>query len=553
MVQSDADLFFDAAKARDHEHMLSLIRCGRSIDREDAYGFSALHKAISKDPPDLEAVKLLLRFDAGPGELGFGNELPRRITPLHYAAIHGHPELAKILLAAGANPVPRTLAHWITPMEDAVRHGHVAVLRVIIEHHMAKPIENRPTEGLADAVIMGASVWCFEALIILLEYGREMSPKIITRDTLRRAFCGAIEPGICGIDSESVDKRFRESGEDNLLITLTFLLNAGVRFRDDELQRLLYLTCCDTRYENTVRLLLTFNPTICHYHFFGAIDSQNLTLVKEMMTSYSILYDGRLAVECDTEPDVVQFLYVISEVEHARLGEKFRSIPIIHFAAWGLQKATIQYLLDNDSEGGAVINRRDDSGRTPLMYAFDGTIRNNSYSRLTVIEFIIDHGGSVILQSSNGLTALHYAVQLGCLAIVNLILESGADPDVKALTNSDMNVGQRQRPIPAANSPSTRCWTPLHCAVQHTNISVLIIRALLENRADPDVPDANGMTPLNMILAEGWNTPESRRTRSCAAKWLLLYGADPDIRGNDGKTARDWASERRVSLEDLIY
>ncbi|PYH93137.1 ankyrin [Aspergillus ellipticus CBS 707.79] len=558
---SDAQLFYEAARDRDPARMLSLTQSGRDINTFDG-GWSALYKAVAEHSSDLETIKLLLCFKANPGLSGYSKPGCPRKMPLHLAAMGGNVELVKLLLDAGAHPAPRTLRYWRTPLEEALQNGHFPVFSHIIETFLLKPFEQRPTEGVADAVILAASRWSVEPLILLLNYGKEVKSKIVTQDLLRRAFCAAIEPGSCGCDVESVDKRFADTGVDALLKILNILLEAGANFCDEELQRILYSTCCDKRYAKVVQLLLTFKPRISYYHLFGAIDSQSLLLVQDLIMSYSDLNDGRLVVICNTEPDVVQYaamcgslaifryLYVTSEVDQATWGVKIRPTPIIHFAVWGLQQATIQYILYTESQG-TLINKKDEYGQTPLMYAFDGTVKSSAASRLSVIQYLIEQGSSVTARSNDGLTVLHYAVRLGSVAAVRLLLKVGANPNAKAIAGSDMHEENNQL---CMHLPGTsRCRTPLHYAVdQQSKVSVDTIWALLESGADINACDADGVTPLNLLLAEGWDTDEAREVRIDAAMLLVQQGADVDIKSKDGKTARKWASERDVSLEAMV-
>lgn len=60
-----------------------------------------------------------------------------------------------------------------------------------------------------------------------------------------------------------------------------------------------------------------------------------------------------------------------------------------------------------------------------------------------------------------------------------------------------------------------------------------VVKLLLDNGAAPNCVDARGRTPLGMAL--GTNRPNADKI----AVELLRYGADPDLRTGNRKTARE--------------
>ena len=103
------------------------------LEQRSKDGESALHTAAIKGDPD--TVKELLKA---------GHEVDPRtppgagisMTPLHWATFHGHEEMVRLLLEAGADPLAGD-EHGKLPMqmaEEAGRSGVAAILRRRLAH-----------------------------------------------------------------------------------------------------------------------------------------------------------------------------------------------------------------------------------------------------------------------------------------------------------------------------------------------------------------------------------------------------------------------------------
>ncbi len=108
-------------------------------------------------------------------------------------------------------------------------------------------------------------------------------------------------------------------------------------------------------------------------------------------------------------------------------------------------------------------------------------------------------------------TALHRAVYHGDVALGDLLLARGADP------NATTPIGQ----------------TPLHVAVLVDQPA--LVERLLAAGANPNLTTDRGQTPLHwaVIRARAWHVQR-----------LLAGGADPNVADAEGRTPRDWAALR---------
>jgi ankyrin repeat protein len=91
-----------------------------------------------------------------------------------------------------------------------------------------------------------------------------------------------------------------------------------------------------------------------------------------------------------------------------------------------------------------------------------------------------DHPDQVQETGGEGETTLHQAVRLRLPDIAEVLLQLGADPN---------------------GCPPETGWTPLHEAVRRSydeDRDMHLIRALLDHGADPNRPDTNGETPLDL-------------------------------------------------------
>ncbi len=74
---------------------------------------------------DLAKVTALLEAGAEPDPQGIA-------TPLYFASQGGHLEIAKVLLANGANP--NAQSNWGTPLHISARRGHLEIAKILLQH-----------------------------------------------------------------------------------------------------------------------------------------------------------------------------------------------------------------------------------------------------------------------------------------------------------------------------------------------------------------------------------------------------------------------------------
>ncbi|KAK6538292.1 hypothetical protein TWF694_011171 [Orbilia ellipsospora] len=188
----------------------------------------------------------------------------------------------------------------------------------------------------------------------------------------------------------------------------------------------------------------------------------------------------------------------------------------------------VEYLLE---EAKCNVNDRNSDGMTPLYYAVareSGEGHLVPRSDLGLVKLFIRHHADINYKCSaieNSPRPLHFAVLYGRQDLVQLLLESGADP------NGSAKDGR----------------TPLHCVPQKNSSCVDLVRVLLDHGADVNAVDDEGKTPLLTVLME------TTVYDIGAIKLLLERGADPNVRSAAGDTPIRLAEKyESIELVELL-
>jgi len=146
----------------------------------------------------------------------------------------------------------------------------------------------------------------------------------------------------------------------------------------------------------------------------------------------------------------------------------------------------------------------------------------------------------------NGDTPLHLAVRNGDPAIVQLLIEAGADPRKTnlsgesvletALKNRRMRIAERLIAVGAPFEGDRLLFEMVNAGVSDRDV----YRLLARHGARFDVVDANGKTPLLLAIEQ---------ERPALVKQLILHGADVNQPGRDG--TRPLTAANRLGAERI--
>ena len=167
-------------------------------------------------------------------------------------------------------------------------------------------------------------------------------------------------------------------------------------------------------------------------------------------------------------------------------------------------------------QGGAEINARDERGRTAMMAATHA-------NRVENVRALIEAGADINIRDNRSDNPFLYASAEGLYEIVNLTIEAGADTRLtnrfggtalipaaerghveivrELLTRTDVDV----------NHVNNLGWTALLEAIilsEGGERHQQIVQLLVEHGANINIPDKNGITPLEHARARGFTQIE---------------------------------------------
>src|SRR6266404_1148492 len=178
--------------------------------------------------------------------------------------------------------------------------------------------------------------------------------------------------------------------------------------------------------------------------------------------------------------------------------------------------------------------------RSLLRHGLDVDILNGEcmtplgYARhCDVVECLIYHGADVNWKTILGYTLLHRAAYNGLIDVIRVLLKHNADVNVQDMDG--------QTPLQMAILGCAGC------RAGRRGDYLQIVRQLLQHGANPNARDEKHQTPLHFVSRTRYSSKQDM------ARILLEYGADIDLKDNEGKTQSEVAlKEGERELAQLI-
>ena len=450
----------------------ALLAQGADPNLPDREGFTPLHFAAHYG--HLEMVEKLLAYEANPNAQDKNEE-----TPLHLATRQGHTHVAEALLKHRANPnFPNN--NKATPLHFAAYYGHLIIMEKLF-HYKANPnAQNK--EGITP-IYLTAQQGHADATRILLSHGAE--PNIPNNEEATPLNIAA-ERGRTAVTQVLLDHRTDPNLPDRKgnsplhfaafygnpeIVEKLIAHGANPNVQNKEGVTPLYVAV-EKGYTAVVEVLLKHStkPNIPNNQKVTPLQiaiEKGQTAITQLLLDHGA--DPNLPnikantplhfAICRGNPETVEKLIAHGANPHALNDQGYTPKDYLEFVEDPEKKAAIERILE---QAETIRNRK------ICTAAAEG--------RIDIVTALLHCGVSPKAEDKNGDTTLHLAAAEGHPAVVEVLLEHGANPNTK--TQSGGN-------------------TALHLAIIEEHPTVVEI--LLERSADPHVLNKKGLTPKDYL------------------------------------------------------
>lgn len=421
----------EAARRGDVEGVRALLSAGADVNAANRFGVVPLHAAI--EAGDAALTRVLLDAGADVARVDRAGE-----SPLMLAAHAGEPATVAVLLEHGAVVAARDVRYGQTALMIAARHGHLDVARRLLDAgadvnaatspqpppRFMPPSESPP--GLSKGVGIVRAGWpegrgkrfpaggAKTALLYAAREGHlEMTELLVERGAeLEQADGNGVTPLLAAILNANVFRVARSGASDHLAIA-NLLLDAGA----------------------SVAAMDWYGET----PLWAAVDLRNLELgpadkATGVRTEALALIERLLGAGADPNARTREFpherRYIVTVVGSVAWVDLTGQTPFLRAAAAG--DLTVMRLL---LAHGADPNIATDAGTTPLMVAagvnsaVGETFTEGPAALLAAVQLAHSLGNDIDAVNSMGVGAVHGAANRGADDVIEYLAANGARLD----------------------------------------------------------------------------------------------------------------------------
>ncbi|XP_029953506.1 poly [ADP-ribose] polymerase tankyrase-2-like [Salarias fasciatus] len=455
------DELLESARSGNEEKLMSLltplnVNCHASDGRKS----TPLHLAAGYNR--VKTVQLLLQHGADVHAKDKGD-----LVPLHNACSYGHYEVTELLVKHGA--CVNAMDLWqFTPLHEAASKNRMEVCSLLLSYgadpaflncHNKSSIDLAPTVQLKERLayeFRGHS---------LLQACREGDPlqvkKHLSPETLGFKHPLSLETALHCAAASPYPKRKQ-------VCELLLRRGAGVNDKTKDLLTPLHLAA-ENAHNDALEVLVKHDAKV------NAVDQLGQTALHRA-AQRGHLQTCRLLLAAGCDPLLTSLQgFSPSQLGNASVQEVLQAEGVL------IGNSEVDRQLLEASKSGDVetvkklctvqnVNCRDVEGRqsTPLHFAA-------GYNRLAVVQFLLQRGADVHAKDKGGLVPLHNACSYGHYEVAELLVLHGAVVNVADLWK----------------------FTPLHEAAAKGKYD--ICKLLLQHGADPSRKNRDGNTPLDLV------------------------------------------------------
>ncbi len=479
----------DAAMQRNKPAVRALLQQNADVNAPQIDGTTALHWAVEVD--DLELTDLLIHAGA---HVSAANKVGA--TPLLLATINGNAALIERLITAGADPNAPLTKSADTAIMMASRTGKIEAVKVLLDR--GAQVNAKETWGGTTALMWAVSERHFDVAKLLIDHGADVNAKSnFVPSASGRGFEGttpvAAKPNqpIQEFASGLLTPLMFAAREDDI-DSARLLIKAGadVNAIGGDGKDALGLALFNGSYD-IASLLIDSHANVNQADaqrftpLFWAVDRRNMETAPNfpwMVTADPLPLIKKL-LDAGANPNAV-----INSTPRAHMRE---GSPRIVFATALMRAAfsgdieLVKILLSHGANPHVMSSDRE----TTLMAAC-GTGFINGYNRqrtpaerLEVVKLLIDLGEDVNAADSYGITPLMVAANLGDIAIVQYLVDKGADLGAHDLgKKNDGAFGSSVEPLmPIDYAIGVGTFVPNNAVIMHGDV-VKLMSDLMKQR-----------------------------------------------------------------------